>query len=53
MKTKKSIALSVISIENIETLEHHVFYKTLFLSIIYEKYGSKDEKKEDITKFLI
>ena len=41
---KKTIVLSVICIENLETLKYHVFLKkTLVLSIICDECSSRDE----------
>ena len=42
---KKSIVLFVVNIKNLRTLNYPTFYKkTLVLSIIYSKWGNKDEK---------
>ena len=42
---KKSIALFVVNMKNLKTLKYHTFSKkTLVLSIIVSKCGSKDEK---------
>ena len=37
------LGLSAIKLEDLKTLKFHTFYKTLVLSIICDKCGSKDE----------
>ena len=54
---KKSIALSVRSLENLKTVKYlsYIFDKTLVLSIISDKCGNKGEEvfeKEDLTEIL-
>ena len=53
---KKSITLNVISIGNLKTLKHHTFFdKTLVLSVICDKCGTKNEKifkEEEETEIL-